>query len=268
MTLGPRLDPPTYLDHLRQESRRVREVLADADPAARVPGCPEWTVDDLLWHLGAQVQGFWAHVVTTRPAPPAAWDEPERPPGHDAVLAAFDDAHAALVAALEHADPAEAAWSWSTEQTVGFTLRRQAHEALVHRVDAEQAAGVERAPVDPALAADGVEETLAVMFAGVPAWGTFSPLPHLVRVDPTDHPDPVWVQLGRFTGTDPEGTHHDQDDIAVVTDPGVEPDVVLAGPSADLDLWLWRRRGDDGLTVTGDPEVYRRFRGCVDHPID
>ena len=39
------------------------------------------------------------------------------------------------------ADPAEPAWTWSAEQTVGFTLRRQAHEALIHRLDAEQTAG-------------------------------------------------------------------------------------------------------------------------------
>lgn len=214
------------------------------------------------------MQGFWAHVVRHRPAVPSDWEEPPRPEGHAAVLAAFDAAHAALVAALEAADPTEEAWSWSPDHTVGFTLRRQAHEALVHRVDAEQAAGVEPAPIDPRLAGDGVAETLAVMFGGTPGWGAFTPSAQHVRVDLTDDPAPVWVQLGRFTGTDPEGRHHDEDDLAVVPDPGVEPDVVVTGPAAAVDLWLWRRGDDAALTVTGDGEVHARFLRCVDHPID
>lgn len=89
-----------------------------------------------------------------------------------------------------------------------------------------------------------------------------------MRVELTDDPSPVWVQLGRFTGTDPEGEHHDLDDIAVVPDPAVEPDVVVSGPAAAVDLWLWRRGADTALTVTGDGEVHARFRRCVDHPID
>ena len=36
---------------------------------------------------------------------------------------------------------ASEAWTWSTDQTVGFIVRRQAHEALIHRLDAELTAG-------------------------------------------------------------------------------------------------------------------------------
>ena len=46
-----RLDFPDYLEHIRSESRRFREVLSTCDPDARVPGCPEWNAADLLWHL-------------------------------------------------------------------------------------------------------------------------------------------------------------------------------------------------------------------------
>jgi hypothetical protein len=54
MTILPHTD---YLHHLRADSRRFREVLAACDPAARVPGCPDWDAGDLLWHL-AGVQWF------------------------------------------------------------------------------------------------------------------------------------------------------------------------------------------------------------------
>lgn len=257
-----------YLDHLRADSARFRAVLTSCDPDARVPGCPDWSAADLLWHL-ARVQWFWTGIVRGRPAGP---DEEQadlpRPASYDDLLAAFDEHSSALLAALEHADPTEPAWSWSEEQTVGFTFRRQAHEALIHRLDAEQVAG-DVTPLDPELAADGVDEALAVMFGGKPPWGAFTPLPQHLRVDLTDRDESVWVQIGHFTGTDPEsGNHHESiEDIAVVPDPGEEPDVVVDGPAGAMDAWLWRRGDDAEIRVAGDREVYDHFRRAVDQPI-
>ena len=257
-----------YLDHLRTESRRFRDVLAECDPAARVPGCPAWDAADLLWHL-AEVQWFWGTTIRTRPVAPREEDpEPKRPETYEGLLAAYDEYSAGLLAELEKADPAEPAWSWSAEQTVGFTFRRQAHEALIHRLDAEQTAGIVT-PLDPALAADGVLECLDIMFGGTPSWGEFHPLPHHVRVDLTDTGDSVWVQLGRFTGTDPQDDSAcDENDIAVVGDPGTEADAVIEGDAADLDAWLWRRGDDAEIAVHGDRSIYDRFREIVNNSIN
>ncbi|MFC6044883.1 maleylpyruvate isomerase N-terminal domain-containing protein [Nocardioides hankookensis] len=265
-----RLDFADYLRHLESDSARFREVLADCDPDARVPGCPDWTAADLLWHL-ARVQWFWGTTIRTRPAPPEGDDDdevagPERPASYDGLLAAYDEYSALLVSELRAADPAEPAWSWSTEQTVGFTYRRQAHEALIHRLDAEQTAGQVTA-LDPVLATDGVDECLDIMFGGAPPWGAFAPLPHFVRIDVTDQDESVWVQLGRFTGTDPDGEHHDLDDIRVVPAPESEADAVVSGPAAALDAWLWRRGDDSDVRVTGARDVYDLFRLAVNQPI-
>lgn len=261
------LDFADYLHHLRTESQQFRDVLADCDPAARVPGCPDWDAGDLLWHL-AEVQNFWATIIRTRPAGPAEDNDPERPPTYDGLLAAFDEHSDALVSELESADPGEEAWSWSAEQTVGFTFRRQAHEALIHRLDAEQTAGQVTA-LDPALATDGVLEVLDVVFGGCPPWGTFSGLLHHVRVDITDTEESVWVQIGRFTGTDPsDGVSYDDNDICVVGDPGVEADSVVSGAAGVLDAWLWRRCDDSEIHVTGSREVYDHFREAISHPIN
>jgi uncharacterized protein (TIGR03083 family) len=256
-----------YLRHLRDESARFRAVLAGCDPDARVPGCPDWSAADLLWHL-ARVQWFWGTTIRTRPAAPEGGDElgPERPATYDALLTAYDEHSAALVAELEAADPSEPAWSWSDEQTVGFTFRRQAHEALIHRLDAEQTAG-QVTPLDPALAADGVDECLAVMYGGAPPWGEFAGSSHHVRVDIADRDESLWVQVGRFTGTDPDGEHHDVEDIRVVPEPRSGADAVVSGPAAALDAWLWRRGDDSQIRVTGDRAVYDRFRLAVDQPI-
>jgi uncharacterized protein (TIGR03083 family) len=257
-----------YLDHIRAESRRFHDVLAGCDPDARVPSCPDWNASDLLWHL-TSVQRFWEQVVRTRPAPPPETESQDagRPAAYDELLTSFDEAHAAFVAALAAADPAEPAWTWSAEQTVGFTFRRQAHECLIHRLDAELTAGTVT-PLDPRLAADGVDEALDIMFGGTPEWGRFDPLPERVRVDLSDTDTQVWVQLGTFTGTSPEGRAYTAEpDISVVTDPGEEPDVVVEGLAADVDAWLWRRRDHAGIHVAGDRGVYDRFRACVNQPI-
>ncbi len=257
-----------YLEHLRAESRRFREVLTTCDPDARVPACPAWNAADLLWHL-AGVQWFWGTTIRNRPAAPREEDaEPERPTSYDGLLTAYDEYSAALLDELAKADPAEPAWSWSTDQTVGFTYRRQAHEALIHRLDAEQTAGQVTA-LDPALATDGVLECLDVMYGGTPPWGEFRGLPHHVRIDCTDTDASFWVQIGRFVGTDPsDGQHYDETDIGVVTDPGTDPDAVVEGPAAALDAWLWRRRDDEDIRVHGDRGIYDRFREAVSHPIN
>lgn len=261
-----RLTPADYLAHVESESARFREVLEACDPTVVVPSCPDWTAADLLWHL-TSVQDRWAAMVSGRPdASPDTYVEPMRPATYADLLVMFGQRSAALVGALRDAEPADPAWNWSDDKTVGFILRRQAHEALIHRLDAELAAGQVTA-LDPALATDGVDETLDVMFGGCPPWGEFAGLPHYVRVDTTDTGASVWVQIGRFHGTDPDGVTHDEDDINVVADPGAEPDAVVEGPAGAIDAWLWRRGDDSEIKVHGDRAVYDHFRLAVNHPI-
>ena len=268
-----RLSYPAYLTAIRRESTRFRDALADCDPAAPVPSCPEWTAADLLWHL-TEVQDWWCAMVTNRPRDPGqmGYTEPVRPDGAYAdLLAAFDETHARFVAAVEAADPADAAYSWSGDpanHTVGFTYRRQAHEALIHRVDAELTAG-SLTPLDTALAADGVDEALDWMYGNLPEWGSFDPLPQVVEFRLTDAGTSVWTRLGIFSGTAPSGVvYTDETDMHVVPDPGAAADAVISGAAADIDAWLWHRRDDAGITITGDPAVYQRVREVLDHPVD
>lgn len=260
-----RLDFPDYLRHLETESARLRAVLSSCPPDLPVPGCPDWTAADLVGHHGG-VLDFWATIVEQRPAGPEIGQERSRPTGYDDLLAYHAAQQDRLVAALGSADPSERAWTWSSEQTVGFTFRRQAHEALIHRLDAEQTAGGGETPLDPALAADGVDEMLAVMSGGGAVWGSFAGSGRFVRVECTDTGDVVWAELGRFSGTDPEsGTvYTDEDDLAAVVDPGRDADAAVAGTAGDLDAWLWHRNTDPTLTVSGDPATWEDFRRLVD----
>lgn len=265
-----RPSPADYLRAVETESARFRAVLADAAPGTRVPSCPDWDVDDLLHHLTG-VQWFWAEVLARRPLGPDDEGFPEAPAraeGRDALLAAAEAATAALVEGVRAADPAEAAWSWSDDRTVGFTLRRQAHEALVHRLDAELAAGAVT-DLPAALAADGVHEVLDVMFGAAPPFGTWSPRDAWVRVDLEDTGHRLWVQVGWFEGTAPgSGEVLDGHDVRVRPDPGHAPHAVVTGRAADVDAWLWARAGDEVVTLTGDADVLAHFREATSHPVD
>ena len=109
------------------------------------------------------------------------------------------------------------------------------------------------------------------MYGGLPPWGTWEPGEDLVRVDVTDTGQSHWVRFGTFAGTDPDSgtTYADEEDFHVVEDPTgeVEPDAVVDGTAADLDLWLWNRAEDAGVSTAGDRGVLARFRGVVGSPI-
>jgi uncharacterized protein (TIGR03083 family) len=263
----PRLDYPTYLQHIRDESQKFRDTLGDCDPAAAVPSCPDWDAADLLWHLG-EVQHWWTWMVVNRPKGPDEYAEPARPRDYAGLLAFYDEQYVALVESLGSADPDDHAWTWHPDlKNVAFIYRRQAHEALIHRRDAELAAGTLTAfPTD--LAADGVDEVLDVMYGGCPPWGEFSPLEHYIRLDLTDTGDHLWVQLGHFHGTDPDGITHDEDDLRVVGDPGVEPDAVISGTAEVLDTRIWRRADGAETHLAGSLEIVDRFRAIIHQPIN
>ena len=260
--MGGELD---FLAYLARESARFAQAISDTQPAALVPSCPDWNADDLLWHLG-EVQWFWGTVVRERlTGEQAEALKPPRPGGRAALAAFYERASRDLGEALAAAAPDTPAWTWSPDQTVGFIRRRQAHEALIHRVDAELTAG-ERTPMDPGLSADGVDEALRVMYGGVPDWGSFTPdAGSTVRLGASDTGDTWLVTLGRFTGTDPaDGTRYNEPDIHPAgSDPGGPAAAEVRGTAADLDCWLWHRPPFTPVSSSGDQEVLRRLTSVI-----
>jgi len=253
-----------YIACLAGESARFGEVIRAVAPAAPVPSCPGWTADDLLWHLGG-VQWSWGVVVRDHLTGPQAGSlMPERPADRAGLQAFYQRASRDLGQILAAAAPDAPTWTWSDDQSVGFVRRRQAHEALIHRIDAELAAG-SRTPVDPLLAADGVDEGLRVMYGGVPEWGRFTPDDaKTLRIEATDTGDSWLVTLGRFTGTDPDGTSYDEPDIhAADSDPDSETAALICGVAAHLDCWLWHRPPLGQIDCSGDKEVLSGFEAAI-----
>lgn len=264
--MGDRLD---YLDHLVHESARFAAAVARAPQAAPVPTCPGWGVEDLWWHL-AEVQWYWGTIVRqSRQQPPPAQERPTRPDSR-AELAAFSEwASAELAAVLAAADPQDPVWTWHSDQTVGFVRRRQAHEALIHRLDAELTIG-SRGPMDAELCNDGVDEVLRVMYAWVPDWARFTPDRRgVVRLRAEDTARTWLLAPGRLTGSAPEdGAHVDEPALVVEQDGVGAAGATVTGTAADLDCWLWGRPSVGALARSGDPRLLAQLDAVLAAGID
>lgn len=250
------------------------EVAELADPSTvMVPSCPDWSVDDLVWHL-TEVQHFWASIVEGRPGDPSSVVAQARPPSA-MLIDRFVATSARLIEAVDGLAPDVGCWSWyQPDQRVGWVQRRQAHEALIHRVDAELARSTAGGPdvgsLDGALAADGVDEMLRIMLGVDPMdpWATWTPDGPEVRLVATvdGAGDRSWVVgTGRRTGVDPKG--QEQDDPALRVAPADDGQLVVAtvrGPAAELDRWLWRRGGLERSVVDGDRAAVERIPALLD----
>jgi uncharacterized protein (TIGR03083 family) len=219
-----------YLPLLRRTDRRFADAAAEAvlarGWAAPVPGCPGWSLADLVWHL-AEVQHFWGWVVRIRASNRAGYDAPRRRPD-DELLGWLDAQSAELEAVLAGADPAERVWTWAPRQDVGFVLRRQAMEAVVHTTDVEQVLGDVR-PIRADVGLDGLDEWLEVMVPGA-------------------------LPQGPPEGAHPVVLHAVDADAERVLFPGSRPVPIarLIGTAGDLLLAVWRRVPLEVLTVDGD----------------
>ncbi len=202
---------------------------------------------------------FWCAIARDRlsdPEPAESAKAP-RPDDFGELLALFARTSHDLAEVLETTPPETVAWTWfERDQTVGFIRRRQAHEAVIHRIDAEQTASVESASIPTELAADGVDEVLHAMFGGdSPSWGTLdlSGAAGIIRLSDIGRSWPV--RLGRFQGTSPNtGITYDEVALRVVPD-GPDQTFVVDGDAAEVYRWLWNRCPIDTVALTGAPDA-------------
>jgi uncharacterized protein (TIGR03083 family) len=219
-----------------------------ADPEAKIPWSDHWTVASCARHV-ASAHHVVARIVVDRPtADFSLFSTLAIPDADDPLLADwFARGTSDLVAALQVTDDDAECWSfWPAGRTAGFWRRRMAQETLVHRWDAELAAGIRSTPMDPETAADGVDEYVDV-FAGLTRRMHNAPPGPSIHLHCTDT-EGEW--LLRFPT---EGKR-------VMTREHGRADVALRGPAEGLLLMLWGRLDPDAAAVeiVGDASVVDR----------
>jgi uncharacterized protein (TIGR03083 family) len=220
-----------FLESIEHESEAFAATIRADSLDRRVPGCPDWALRELVWHLG-RVHRFWALVVRAGADEQPDFDEAQPGPAEAAALAAWmRDSTRELLDALRAAPAYAPAWTWWHEpRTAGAIGRHQVQEAAVHRWDAQSALGRPE-PLPAVLAADGVDEFLEISRQMRP--------PSPIAFEATD--------TGR-TFTLSEG----------------EPAVTVSAPSGDLVLLLYRRLSPEDVRVDGDRAVLDEYLAPID----
>jgi uncharacterized protein (TIGR03083 family) len=232
------MTPGDLLDCLDSEIDLARSVFARGRESllSPVPSCPGWTLGDLVWHLSL-AHHFWGEIVGEQRSTWEGFDEPARPADGE-LVAYFSAAADRLREVLRAADPDAACWTWSSDHTMRFIIRRIMHETAIHRWDAESALG-DPSPIAPEFAADGIDEFLT-FFAGNRKEGAAAA------------GGSVHIHCGDTAG---EWTLRDGE----LRREHLKGDCALRGNAAGLLLVLWRRAPLSTVDVVGDSAVAERF---------
>jgi uncharacterized protein (TIGR03083 family) len=237
------MDESRYLECLAADHGDLRDAAASVELTVPVPNCPGWTMRDLIFHVAM----VYLHKVTVMRT--GQWPKQWPPPGAgaEAPLPLLARAYGQLIAEFSARRPTDATPTWyDPDQTVAFWIRRMAQETVIHRVDAEQAAGLPATVVPDDLAVDGVDEVLK-RFLGFDVPGLDQLEGGHLAVDGGE--DTITVMAGRTAWTVRPSPHE------VVVDDGASenPAAALAAAPDPMLRWLWGRAGDDAVRLTGDP---------------
>lgn len=233
------------VDHaavIESEAARIVAAYA-ANPGGKVTWSDRGSVNTVARHV-AGAHHVVAQVIEDRPRAHVGRFESLAQPaeGDPAFPARFRAGTEALVAQCRGAPPAEVCWIPHPDGggTVGFWKRHMAHETLVHRWDAEAGAGIAGPAMDPAVAADAIDEHLDFSVSATRAIHG-SPAGPAVRIACTDNEQEWYLDVaepGRRT------LHLEPVDVALT----------LRGGAEALLLWKWGRLDAEsaGVDVDGD----------------
>lgn len=234
------MDFPSLQEHLAAEAAALKDAAARAEPGARVPSCPDWTAADLLDHV-TEVYDHKTQCMRLMREP----EDGELLHREGGPAERFDAALADLLAEFETRRPEDLSYTWfGPDQTVGFWTRRMAAETVVHRADADQAAGDAIGPVDAALGDDGVDEYLKIHLA----WSSRVWRDHVAeQLEPNDG-----LAVGIDTGSRAWTVRVGPEGVDVADDLDGPVRCTLKSPPGETLMWLWRRLPAEALAVDGE----------------
>ncbi|WOX16424.1 maleylpyruvate isomerase family mycothiol-dependent enzyme [Streptomyces sp. N50] len=244
------LEFPVLLRLIDERSVAFRAAVASAPSLdAQVPTCPEWTLRDLVEHLGG-VQRSWAAIVAAGPAdarPDVTVSE--APQERAALLAWSAESTEQLLGSLREFGPDRGCWTWwgdsQSPQTSGAVARHQVQEAMVHAYDAQITLGAPR-PLPDEAALDGVDEFLSTCCAGTDPW------PH----------EPAAVEYHATEGRSwrlalsADGARATELPVPATGTGQDAAGATLQGTAGELVLALYARIPVNSLKADGDPRLF------------
>ncbi|MEU8071634.1 maleylpyruvate isomerase N-terminal domain-containing protein [Micromonospora sp. NPDC049151] len=249
----------TFADHLRlidERSTAFRAAVAAAPSLdVPVPTCPEWTLFDLVQHLGMGRRRS-AAIVAAGPAdaPPekSAWDDGAGAPRErEALLAWWTESVERLTSALREAGPDRGCWTfWGDSQspeTSGAWARRQVPEIAVHTYDAQLTVG-NPAPLPEEVALEGFDDCQFTLCSTDVAWPH---APAVVEYHATEGRS--WrLRLSR------EGARAARLGTSAASEDPDTADVSARGTASDLVLFFYGRVPLDSpkLELDGDRRIF------------
>ena len=250
-----------------EHTRRLAESAAAAGPDAVVPTAPEWTITDLVEHVG-QTQHWVAEMIERRisdptqlptemavlPTDPREWQAWLSESAQRVANACSDDALDAPVF-----NPAGDGRSGTR-----FWMSSMLNEAVVHGFDAADAAG-RPADVDAGIAAPLISNHLAMLTS--PTWEMQrSASAHAIRGT---------GQTLQWLATDTAGAWFvERRPDGATWQPGTQQaDVTVTGPARSLLLTLTRRlpltdREATSISVDGDTGLAQHWLDNTAHASD
>lgn len=235
------MDIAAHIDALEHEGAELANAAAAAALGDPVPGCPDWTVRDLVRHVGYVHRWSSAIVAGHLDGADGDGDAAVGPlPDDESLQDWYVEGHRALVGVLRNAPVDVACFTFlPAPSPLAFWARRQALETAVHRADVAGAAG-RTVEFSDELAHDGIDETLRGFGARPRAF----------------EPGSIWLQPG--DGPSWRIELHEEGLTAANDATSEGCDVTVSGTASQVYLWLWNRPAT--VEITGDPAVAERWK--------
>ncbi|MFE3996438.1 maleylpyruvate isomerase N-terminal domain-containing protein [Streptomyces goshikiensis] len=245
-----------FFDQLRLIDERSAAFRAAVSAApsldVQVPTCPEWTLLDLVLHLG-EGRHTWAATVAAGPGATAKAEPRDAPPApapseRGALTDWLAGSTRELLDALSEAGPDRGCWTWwgasQSPETTGTVARHQLQQIAVHTYDAQLTAGAAQ-PLPSEVALDGFEDFLLTCIATPSAW------PH----KPTAVEFHATEGLAWRLTLDGAGARSTRIPASAATAAESHPDAAglrLHGTASDLLLFMYDRIPATSLRIDGD----------------
>lgn len=240
-----------------ERSTAFRAAVAAAPSLdAQVPTCPEWTLFDLVKHLGDN-RYIWAATLAAGPdatskATADSAGVPEAPRELEALLAWSAESTRQLLEQLREAGPDRGSWAWwdvspESPHTCGAVARHQLQEIAVHTYDAQLTAG-DPQPLPEEVALDGVDDFLFTCVT------TTSPWPH----DPVIAEHQVTEGRSWRLRLDADGAHTSR--VAESDGTLEKAGAIARSTAAEAVLVFYGRLPVDTFEMEGDHRVFDQLK--------